>query len=1145
MGISYRVWIAICIFVCSLFSAFSPIFGLDFPLEGAWKFHPINQSEVSPSEDDRAKTFSAKGFDDSGWENIPVPGYWDQPPGRWPWSSPAQRGGPYPDLDGEAWYRFQFSVPANQFPGQSDLSEFHATLRFQGVSAQSSVWLNGIFVGRHLGAFGPFELDATKALLRNESNVLAVRVRDKTAFHAGALGGQANLSSTIPLGFDPDVGGIRGSVSLQITPKERILDLAVESDPLSATVELYLSPDSIGQSSLTVELIEKSTGQKVELGEGKPMGAIPVTSSRLTVSLRDFGPEASPKPWSPESPNLYRLTVKLVNARGNIDVAETDLGFRTFEIRGGRFYLNGNPYFLLGAGSPPHYELPSEAVIRTHLSYLKEAGVRMVRFAYEPPTSEWLEVCDELGLLAWIEGPLSAEGTAYDFSKADLIDTASREMKNLARAYRNHPSAAIWTVGSGNCRVLSEVKVRRKAAEVLQSIANEVAQIDEDCIVLPESDSRGFLETVVEDWQSGIGWYTGKQEDWAPFLNVTASLIGSTTNPWVCSALETGYSSNGQGRIIPDPIEETATRMRIGISGDDRNRLLFAQSHRIKNLIEVTRSQRNPEKNRIAGIFPFTSANWFFHPLTEGQIRPKPIIASIREAYRPVILTSEFPKKNYYAGELLETTVTVVNDSPDQRVLDGWNLTLEAFVRSNEPDSQTQREIQEVKPYSSAPFNMTVVLPEDVKTLQRASIRARLFLGEEELASHESEIMIAPLSWSRPRSENPFGKVLIYDRPKESLQPYLEKYSLKPEALISLEQLSGAVGLIVGSGGFDDYINRAWPTLEKWIESGGKMAVLDQPLGSDRWAFSGPYPPGYVVSSPPGWPTGIDRVNVVMEGHPLFEGIRSEVLQDWGRDRAVAKSILNLPIRKSSHPSETLVHAAVEGGTVEWGNVVVEERISEGALLYSQLDLTSKSTLDPIASKVISNLIDWAGDSLSPVVFEMETGRTPFLAPLVDSPMNEITAPHAGTDDAEPIRALLAPDGPFEATQCCGIDPETKNGIIPLPHEYGPERRVYYDVDDRFWFEDPGNAEVKVLVNCLSPAKIRLDYDSTDNTVEHLGHYKQSNVIDVLEVGIWKEVVLSAPQASFGNGQKNGADFRLATVAGEVIYGPISLKRLD
>ena len=91
----------------------------------------------------------------------------------------------------------------------------------------------------------------------------------------------------------------------------------------------------------------------------------------------------------------------------------------------------------------------------------------------------------------------------------------------------------------------------------------------------------------------------------------------------------------------------------------------------------------------------------------------------------------------------------------------------------------------------------------------------------------------------------------------------------------------------------------------------------------------------------------------------------------------------------------------------------------------------------------------------------------------------------------------------------------------------------------------PGKAEVKVLVNCVTPAKIRLDYDSTDKTVEHLGHYKQSNVVDVLEVGIWKEVVLSAPKARFGNNQKNGADFRLTTVEGEVIFGPITVKKIE
>ncbi|MCA9435351.1 MAG: beta galactosidase jelly roll domain-containing protein [Candidatus Omnitrophica bacterium] len=1120
-------------------------FGIDYLLDGEWKFQPVQVADFTVGEDERAKTNSAKDLADSEWESIQVPGYWDQPAGGWPWSSPRNKGGPHPKHDGEAWYRHRFTVPENRFPEEASGKGFHATLRFESVSAQASVWLNGIFVGRHLGAFGPFEVNVTDALLRNQPNVLSIRVRDKTAFYSSKTDAPPASSSRIPLGFDSNVGGIRGSVSVHIGPKARILDLAASTDSESATVEVAVSSEAIGNSSLVLELTEKSTGKRIEVGEGKPIGAVTVKSGVHRVRLRDFPPDSPPKSWSPESPNLYRLTAKLMGVSGSLDVAETDIGFRSFHAGDGQFLLNDRPYFLLGAGSPPHYDLPGEEVMRSHLSQLKEAGVRAVRFAYEPPTERWLSLCDEIGLLAWVEGPLSVEEGTYDFANADLVRTASAEMKELARRYKNHPSLGVWTIGSGNLRNLSEKKSRGEASKALRAIAAEMRKIDRDAIVLPESDSRGFIDSPVEDWSSSLGWYRGKDSDWGPFLKVTATRITGATSPWVCSALETGYSSAGQGRVIPDPYEEAATRMRIGRSGEDRNRLLFAQSNRVRRLVEVARARRDSSKNRIAGIFPFTSANWFFYPLTPGEIRPKPILASLKEAYKPIILSLELPQKNFYAGELLETTVTVVNDSPDLRTIKGGNLILEAIVGADELNSQTQRENLEAPPNSSVPYSMVVVLPEDIQGLRHGTIRVRLSQSGGELASNEAEIQIAPRGWSRPKSEKPFDRVLVYD-PKSSLTPYFEEYSLRPRKLENLDQLIEAAGLIVGSGGFDDYLSRAWPTLERWLDSGGRMAVLDHSLRTSRWTFSGPYPPGYEITPPPGWPTGVDRVNVTMEGHPLFEGIRSEALDDWGRNHVVARNLLtwvggeNPPY--GHHP---LVDVAVESGELDWGEVVVEDRYSEGSILYSQLELTPNALTDPVACKILSNLIDWAGDSLAPVFVDIDQSAPGFLAPLVGNSQNEVVADFGGTGENEPIRALVAADGPFEATSCCGKNSETKIGVRPLPNEFGSEKRVYYDIDDRFWFDKPGKAEVTVLVNSLTPAKIRLDYDSNDKTVEHLGHYRQSNVVEVLEVGIWKEVVFSAPQAQFGNRQKNGADFRLTTVTGDVIYGPISVKRIE
>lgn len=1117
---------------------------MDFPLEGEWKFLLVPAGQAGQNEDERAAEFSRKDLDESGWESIRVPGYWDAPSGGWPWAGTEDLSGPHPEHDGEAWYRLRFTIPENRFPEQQGSEDFHASLRLQGVSAQASVWLNGTFVGRHLGAFSPFEINITEALLKDEPNILSIRVRDKAAFHAAASDQAAEGVSRIPLGFDPNSGGIHGAVSIRITPRERILDLGVQSNVDSATIEVTVSPESIGSSTLSLEIFEATGSNRIAAFGGVAAPSIPAAAPVNRIFVGGGSEGTKLRPWSPESPVRYRLVAKLSNAKGGVDVAETVFGFRSFTIAEGGFQLNGRPYFLFGAASPPHFEKPSDNVIQKHLQELSDAGVRMVRFTHEPPSPKWLELCDEVGLLAWVDGPLSAADGPYDFTNPDLIAAASQEMQDLARSLRNHPSLAIWSMGSGNCRSIAEVGARRNAAKQLGNIAEVVSAIDRDALILPESDSRGLVDSPIEDWRSRLGWSQGREGDWRPFLQATAGRVHGATAPWVCSDLETGCSSAAQGRVLSDPQEEAAARMRIGTSGEDRNRLLYAQSMRIRRLIEQTRAERNPATNRIAGVFPSPSANWFFHSLLEKEMRAKPLLAAIREAYQPVILSIELPKKNFSAGELLETTVTVVNDSPEGEGLKGGNLILEAFVGADELNSQTQRENLEVKPNSSLPYSMVLVLPEITQGLRRTTIRARLFVGNEEAAVNQTEILVAPADWSRPRLD-PTPKGLLVHDPTGRLAPYFEKVGLKPQAFQEFDQLAGAVGLVVGPGGFDDHLHRGWPIIRKWIEAGGTMAVAGLEPVEDRWSFSGPYPAGFLPVPPPSWPTGIDRVNVSAPGHPLFEGVRLESLEEWGKDRVVVRHILEPEQEGEEGEGQTLVNAAVFDGALSWGKVVVEERLGEGSLLYSQLDLAAKATEDPIACRVLSNLFEWAASSVSPVVFDPGTPGFKFLDPLIGETRNQVTANFGGTGENDPIRALVAADGPFEATTCCGIDSTTKTGVRPLPNEFGPEKRVYYDLDDRFWYDQPGRAEITILVNCLAPTKIRLDYDSDDATVEHLGHYKQSKVVDVLEVGLWKEVVFSAPQARFANRQRNEADFRLTTVSGEAIYGPITVKRVE
>jgi hypothetical protein len=1128
-------------------------------LDGSWLFHPVPEELIDVNEAERTQRYSQSDLVDASWETVTVPGYWDQPPGEWPWSNPTVPGGPYPGFDGEAWYRLHFNVPPETLPspvGPPGENAFTAYLEFGAVSAYAAVWLNGEFVGRHVGAYAPFALNVSKKLLPSSTNVIAIRVFDKTVYH-NPDAENPNATTEIPLGFDSRAGGLWQSVRLRIGPKEHILDFTLETSLDSLSLDVLVSDEAVGSSTLSVTVNDRSTGKALYGPRREPVVAFPGHPSGIRLNLQPL----QPRYWSPEDPHRYELVLELRNRKGEMDRRIFDFGFKTFEVKAGKIHLNGAPYFLFGAGSPPHYENPSVEVARIHLTRLKEAGVRVVRFAHEPPAEFWLDLCDEIGLLAWAEGPLWAGNGPYDFANRAFVNQATAETIDLLRSLGNHPSLAIWSIGSGNCRAHRTPEGRQTASAVLERMTSRLNQSDlsplrspdsasgevpigpTQRIVLPDSDNRLLVSSPLEDWTTDLGWYRGKTGDWGPFLDAVAANREGTNAPWVTSQIETGYSTAGQGSILSIPSEEAASRMRIGTPGDERAELLAYQSERIKSMIEKARAKRDPNKNRISGVFPFTSNNWFFNPLTPSAIAPKPILQAISEAYRPVILAIDLPKLHYFAGEVLLATVTIVNDSPkvDQSV--SGLLTLEALGLGEQFRASSQLEIQSVTAYSSVPFTLPVSLP-DVPRIRPAQVQARLTAGDSEIARNGARIWIGNVEFCRSAAADLAEDVLAYD-PDSQLSALFQQAGRSPVQIQALADLKKAAGFIVGPGGFDDFMARGWPAISHWVSGGARVLILEQTPAEDRWHFSGPYPGNYRLIEPKGWMGGVDRINLRVPDHAVFAGLQAENLRNWGGNRILCRRLLD-PIPDSpSEDTRVLADVIPSSEKVEWKAAVSEVRIGEGIVLLCQLSVVDKAMTDPMASLFWRNLLRWVGGAKRPILSSGPLPAESFTASLVGDLRGEITADFSGSVDLEPILPVPVADGPFEATACSDLATQTTHsGLLPKRSESGGEK-VYFDVDDRFWLDSPGAVEVEALVYALEPGEVRIDYDSADDSLGSGAAYKPTAPFPVLETGAWKVLLFKIPDARFGGRQPDSCDFRLVAVKGRIVFGPLAMRKID
>ncbi len=189
--------------------------------------------------------------------------------------------------------------------------------------------------------------------------------------------------------------------------------------------------------------------------------------ARHTVKLSDV--IQKPAKWSAESPNLYYLTLELLNSSDlTSEVISGRIGFKETEIKNQVFYLNGVPVKLNGINS--HMQHPvtghtmDETTIRKDLSILKQFNINCVRTSHYPPVIRYLELADEYGIYIVDETGDEAHATEY-VSRDKAWEGMYRERaRKMVLRDRNHPSILFWSAGNESgegdniCAVIDEGK---------------------------------------------------------------------------------------------------------------------------------------------------------------------------------------------------------------------------------------------------------------------------------------------------------------------------------------------------------------------------------------------------------------------------------------------------------------------------------------------------------------------------------------------------------------------------------------------------------------------------------------------------------------------------------------------------------------
>lgn len=332
------------------------------------------------------------------------------------------------EIHERVWYRRTFEAPGS-WRGR------RLRLNFDACDWETTVWVNGRELGAHRGGYDPFSWDITDALAKGGPQELVVAVYDPADPRKGAYQPKGKQLGSEGIWYTRTTG-IWQSVWLEPVAAAA-LDIAsvrteVNPDTHDGSVDIALR--TLDRSSATVEATLSRGGKPIAEGRAEYAGG----DGALKLPVRDC------ELWSPETPALYDLTLRVKQRGKQVDEVRSYCAFRSYDIRGGRLRLNGKPYFLRGVldqGYWPDGILtpPTDDAIRADVETTKKLGFNMARKHVKVEDPRWYYWCDRLGLAVWQDMPSS-----HNLVSPDAKANFRKEWTTLIHTVRNHPSVLHW-----------------------------------------------------------------------------------------------------------------------------------------------------------------------------------------------------------------------------------------------------------------------------------------------------------------------------------------------------------------------------------------------------------------------------------------------------------------------------------------------------------------------------------------------------------------------------------------------------------------------------------------------------------------------------------------------------------------------------
>lgn len=401
-------------------------------LNGKWKFNWVKNADARPTD------FWQNGFNDKGWDDMPVPGVWELNGFGDPlyvnvgyaWREQFKNNPPFVPIENNhvGSYRREFTIPAD-WKGREIIAHFGS------VTSNIYLWVNGRYVGYSEDSKLEAEFDLTSYLKPGQKNLIAFQVfrwcdgtylEDQDFFRYSGVGRDCYLYAR-----DKQ----RKIADIRVTP-----DLDARYRDGSLAIELQMK----GKGNVELELLD---------ADNKSVATQTINASGSTKAMMSV---SAPNKWSAETPYLYTLRATLKDGDRVVEVIPVKVGFRKIELKEAQILVNGKPVLFKGANRHEldpdgGYVMSRERMIQD-IQIMKQFNLNTVRTCHYPDDNFWYELCDKYGIYVVAEANIESHGMGYDdetlaknpsYKKAHL----ERNQRNVQRGF-NHPSIIFWSLGN-------------------------------------------------------------------------------------------------------------------------------------------------------------------------------------------------------------------------------------------------------------------------------------------------------------------------------------------------------------------------------------------------------------------------------------------------------------------------------------------------------------------------------------------------------------------------------------------------------------------------------------------------------------------------------------------------------------------------